>query len=187
MEGRIERKVALVTGAARGIGRSRAIRFAVEGADIIALDVCRDYSTLSYGLANENDLAETTEAAEARGRRVFAAETDVRDIKQMESALAVGVELLGDRLDIVVANAAIASMHSWGGDPVSSAGYDRHESCGRVDHHGRRSAVPDRGRRRIDHMHRFKRWRKRSLLTWQQSTALSASRKQWPMNWPHTA
>ena len=79
MAGRVAGKVAFITGAARGQGRSHAIRLAEEGADIIAVDICRDYGTVPYAMATEEDLAETVKAVEALDRRIVATQADVRD------------------------------------------------------------------------------------------------------------
>jgi SDR family mycofactocin-dependent oxidoreductase len=101
---RFEGKVALITGAARGQGRSHALRLADEGADIIALDVCSQIYTVPYPMADSDDLITTVDLIKSRGRRVFADEVDVRDLRGLEAAVAAGVSELG-RLDIVVANA----------------------------------------------------------------------------------
>ncbi len=106
--GRVEGKVALVTGAARGQGRSHAVRLAQEGADIVALDICRDLKTVRYDGATEADLAETATMIEDLDRRVISRRADVRDLSAMESAVAEAVSEFG-RLDIVVANAGIAT------------------------------------------------------------------------------
>jgi SDR family mycofactocin-dependent oxidoreductase len=107
--GRVEGKVAFVTGAARGQGRSHAVRLAAEGADIIAVDICRDLETVNYPLAGPDDLKETARLVEEHGRRVVTAEADVRDASQLTAALERGISELG-RLDIVVAQAGIATM-----------------------------------------------------------------------------
>jgi SDR family mycofactocin-dependent oxidoreductase len=99
-------KVALVTGAARGQGRSHAVRLAEEGADIIALDVCRPVETVGYRGATPEDLKETAAQVERLDRRIVASQTDVRDLAAVRAAVAEGVQALG-RLDIVVANAGI--------------------------------------------------------------------------------
>src|SRR4051794_29802181 len=106
--GRVEGKVALVTGAARGQGRSHAVRLAQEGADIVALDICRDLKTVRYGGATDADLAETASMIEDLDRRVISRKADVRDLSAMESAVSEAVSEFG-RLDIVVANAGIAT------------------------------------------------------------------------------
>jgi SDR family mycofactocin-dependent oxidoreductase len=106
--GRVEGKVALVTGAARGQGRSHAVRLAQEGADIVALDICRDLKTVKYDGATDADLAETASMIEDLDRRVISRKADVRDLSAMESAVSEAVSEFG-RLDIVVANAGIAS------------------------------------------------------------------------------
>jgi (+)-trans-carveol dehydrogenase/(-)-trans-carveol dehydrogenase len=114
MAGRVAGKVAFITGAARGQGRSHAIRLAQEGADIIAVDVCEDVPTVPYAGATEAELAETVKQVEALDRRIVAAKADVRDYGQLKAALDDGVAQLG-RLDIVSANAGIGtSPHkSW--------------------------------------------------------------------------
>lgn len=101
---RMQGKVALITGAARGQGRSHALRLADEGADIIALDVCAQIDTVPYPMANSDDLDTTVELIKSRGRRVFAAEIDVRDLAGLQQVVTAAVGQLG-RLDIVVANA----------------------------------------------------------------------------------
>ena len=112
MAGRVAGKVAFITGAARGQGRAHAIRLAEEGADIIAIDICRDYDTVGYPLATEADLAETVKAVEALDRRIVASVADVRDAGALKAAVDDGVAQLG-RLDIVSANAGICTIQSW--------------------------------------------------------------------------
>ena len=112
MAGRVAGKVAFITGAARGQGRSHAIRLAEEGADIIAVDSCRDYGTVPYAMATEADLAETVKAVEALDRRIVATQADVRDAAALKAAVDDGVAQLG-RLDIVSANAGICTVQSW--------------------------------------------------------------------------
>jgi (+)-trans-carveol dehydrogenase len=107
--GLLDGKVAFVTGAARGQGRSHAIRLAQEGADIIALDVCATPGWLSYPLATEADLAETVKEVEALDRRIVARKADIRDLAGVRAVLDEGVAEFGGRLDIVAANAAIIS------------------------------------------------------------------------------
>jgi SDR family mycofactocin-dependent oxidoreductase len=118
MAGRVAGKVAFITGAGRGQGRSHAIRLAEEGADIIAVDVCADYATVGYGMATEADLAETVKAVEALDRRVIAARADVRDAQALKGVLDAGVAELG-KLDIVCANAGICTVQAW--DEVTPA------------------------------------------------------------------
>jgi (+)-trans-carveol dehydrogenase len=108
MPGRVQGKVAFITGAARGQGRSHAIRLAQEGADVIAVDVCADVDTVPYHGATQEDLAETVKAVEALDRRIVASKADVRDYASLKRALDDGVAQLG-RLDIVSANAGIFS------------------------------------------------------------------------------
>ena len=106
--GKLEGKVAFITGAARGQGRSHAIRLAQEGADIIAVDICEDIPGIPYAGATEADLAETVKEVEALDRRIIAAKADVRDYAGLKAALDDGVAQLG-RLDIVSANAGIGT------------------------------------------------------------------------------
>ena len=108
MPGRVAGKVAFITGAARGQGRSHAIRLAQEGADIIAVDVCQDIPGVPYPGATEADLADTAKAVEALDRRIVTAQADVRDYAGLKAALDDGVAQLG-RLDIVAANAGIGT------------------------------------------------------------------------------
>src|SRR3954469_15014825 len=107
--GRVEGKVALITGAARGQGRAHAVRLAEEGADIIALDVCRDVETVPYSGANEDDLTHTVKLVEATGRRILPAVVDVRDLPALNAAVHQAVDAFGG-LDIVIANAGIATF-----------------------------------------------------------------------------
>jgi SDR family mycofactocin-dependent oxidoreductase len=107
--GRVEGKVALITGAARGQGRSHALRLAEEGADIIAVDVCGQLDTVPYAMATEADLEETAKQVEDRDRRILTRQADVRDLGQLQAAVADGVSEFG-HLDIVCANAGIGSM-----------------------------------------------------------------------------
>ncbi len=114
MTGRVEGKVAFVTGAARGQGRSHAVRLAQEGADIIAIDVCKPIvQNTTIPAATPEDLAETADLVKGHNRRIFTAEVDVRDYDAMKAAVDTGVEQLG-RLDIIVANAGIGN----GGDTL---------------------------------------------------------------------
>lgn len=107
--GRVSGKVAVITGAARGQGRSHAVRLAEEGADIVAIDICRPIEGVPYDLPTGADLAETVAAVEALGRRIVALEADVRDYDAIEAGVAEGAERLGG-LDIVVANAGIGPV-----------------------------------------------------------------------------
>ncbi|KKD09161.1 mycofactocin-coupled SDR family oxidoreductase [Streptomyces sp. WM6386] len=118
--GRVEGKVAFITGAARGQGRSHAVRLAEEGADIIAVDLCRDYETVGYPMATPEDLKETVRLVEEQGRRVVARQADVRDVAQLREALEAGIAELGG-LDIVVAQAGIAPLR---GEPKLQAWCD---------------------------------------------------------------
>jgi NAD(P)-dependent dehydrogenase (short-subunit alcohol dehydrogenase family) len=109
---RLDGKVALVTGAARGQGRSHAVRLAEEGADVIGLDICRDLSELDYPLASTADLAATSDLVVQTGRRMITSVVDVRDLGALRHAVDDGVEQLG-RLDVVVANAGVCAVRKW--------------------------------------------------------------------------
>jgi NAD(P)-dependent dehydrogenase (short-subunit alcohol dehydrogenase family) len=112
--GLVDGKVALVTGAGRGQGRSHAVRLASEGADVICVDVCADpLETLSYSLSSEADLDETIAQIEAAGRRAVKAVADVRSLSEMQQAAEAGLAELG-KIDIVCANAGIGTWAvSW--------------------------------------------------------------------------
>jgi len=107
--GRVDGKVAFVTGAARGQGRSHALRLAQEGADIIAVDIAEQIDSVPYGMSTPADLEETVRQVEALDRRIVATKADVRDFAAVKGALDDGVAQLG-RLDIVSANAGIFSF-----------------------------------------------------------------------------
>jgi SDR family mycofactocin-dependent oxidoreductase len=119
--GRVAGKVALITGAARGQGRSHAVRLAREGADIIGIDRCADLEAIPYPLATPEDLEETARQVTATGARMATARVDVRDPEAMAAAVADGVGRLG-RLDIVVANAGVCTIQRW--DEVTPAVWD---------------------------------------------------------------
>jgi SDR family mycofactocin-dependent oxidoreductase len=107
--GRVQGKVAFITGAGRGQGRSHAVRLAEEGADIIAVDRCEDFATVGYPMATPEDLEETAHFVEKTGQRIVTAKVDVADGGGLKSALEAGIAELG-RLDIVVTAAGIAGM-----------------------------------------------------------------------------
>jgi len=106
---RLAGKIAFVTGAARGQGRSHAVRLAEEGADIIAVDIASQIDTVPYPMATPEDLAQTVKEVEALDRRIVASQVDVRDYDALKAVLDDGVARLG-RLDIVSANAGIVSF-----------------------------------------------------------------------------
>ncbi|MEB4211483.1 mycofactocin-coupled SDR family oxidoreductase [Mycobacterium sp. 94-17] len=109
VEGRVAGKVAFISGAARGQGRSHAVRLAQEGADIIAIDVCGPIENLAYPHSTPEDLAETADLVKNLDRRIVTAQVDVRDYDGLKAAVDSGVEQLG-RLDIIVANAGIGTF-----------------------------------------------------------------------------
>jgi (+)-trans-carveol dehydrogenase len=108
--GRVDGKVALITGGARGQGRSHAVRLAQEGADIIVIDSVGGadaYPWMAYQMASKEDLAETARLVEAAGRGIVAREGDVRDQESLEDAVREGLDKFG-HIDIVSANAGIS-------------------------------------------------------------------------------
>jgi len=112
MAGRVEGKVALVTGAARGQGRADAVRLAQEGADIIAVDIAGPLPSVAYDSPTPEDLAETVALVEKLDRRIVPAKVDVRDLAALSAAVDAGVAELG-RLDVIVANAGICVPRAW--------------------------------------------------------------------------
>ncbi|MDT5323819.1 MAG: hypothetical protein QOF25_971 [Mycobacterium sp.] len=109
-DGSLKGKTAFITGAARGQGRADAVKLASEGADIIAVDLCDQIASVPYPMATADDLAATVKLVEETGARIVATQADVRDRAALKDALKAGVNELGGRLDIVVANAGIAPM-----------------------------------------------------------------------------
>jgi SDR family mycofactocin-dependent oxidoreductase len=107
--GKLDGKVAFITGAARGQGRSHALRLAEEGASIIAVDICRQVESVLYPMSTPDDLAETVAQVEALDRRIVSVQADVRDSAAMRAAVADGVAQLGG-LDIVLGNAGILNI-----------------------------------------------------------------------------
>ncbi|MFJ9007937.1 mycofactocin-coupled SDR family oxidoreductase [Streptomyces canus] len=112
MMGRVAGKVALITGAARGQGRSHAIRLAEEGADIIAVDICAPVEGIGYAMATPDDLRETEKQVCERGRRIITAEVDIREGHALSEAVREAVGQMGG-LDVVVANAGVGVTEHW--------------------------------------------------------------------------
>ncbi len=117
MPGRLDGKVAFITGAARGQGRSHALRLASEGADIIAVDICEQIESNPYPLATAEELEQTAKDVETTGRKCLARRADVRDREALRAVVEEGVRLLG-QLDVVVANAGILPMAMGEPDPL---------------------------------------------------------------------
>jgi len=109
MSGRVQGKVALITGGGRGQGRSHALKLAAEGADIVAFDICHDLKSVAYELASPDDLKQTVAEVEALDRRAIGIQGDVRDLNALTAAVGAAVDTFG-KLDIVIANAGIASF-----------------------------------------------------------------------------
>ena len=112
MAGRVEGKVALITGAARGQGRAHAVRLAQEGADIVAVDICAGFEHVMSPPATPQDLTETVRQVEALDRRILAHVVDTRDLDALTAAVDAGVSELG-HLDVIVGNAGINIMSKW--------------------------------------------------------------------------
>ena len=110
--GKLDGKVAFITGAARGQGRSHAIRLAEEGANIIAIDICEDVESIAvlYPLATPEDLAETVRLVEEVGGKILARRADVRDFASMKAVVDEGIGLFG-HVDICLANAGVVSLN----------------------------------------------------------------------------
>jgi SDR family mycofactocin-dependent oxidoreductase len=109
--GQFAGRVAVVTGGARGQGRSHAVELARQGADIAVVDRCADLSTVTYALATPDDLAETVRLVEAEGRRCIAATADVRELDAMVAFVDRVVDELGS-VDILIANAGVSTLGS---------------------------------------------------------------------------
>lgn len=107
--GRMAGKVALITGAGRGMGRAHAVRIAREGGDVVLMDLCREVESTPYGMSGEEDLAETVRLVEEAGGRALARPGDVRDQAALDALVAAGVAELGP-IDVVVPNAGLVSF-----------------------------------------------------------------------------
>ncbi|HXO56273.1 MAG TPA: SDR family NAD(P)-dependent oxidoreductase, partial [Mycobacterium sp.] len=114
--GELDNTVAVITGAARGQGRSHAVALAKQGADIIAVDICADIDAIPYPLATKSDLDKTAQLVRDAGRKVVPVVADVRDLAALEAGVQAGIEDLGD-IDIVIANAGVVAI----GDPATRA------------------------------------------------------------------
>ena len=111
--------MAFITGAARGQGQSHAVRFAEEGADIIAVDLCAQIDSVAYPMATPADLEETVNLVEKTGRRIVAEQANVRKFEKLKAIVAKGVSKLS-RIDFVLANAGILSMIGEKGQETSA-------------------------------------------------------------------
>jgi SDR family mycofactocin-dependent oxidoreductase len=107
--GRLDGRVALVTGGARGQGRAHAEALAGEGADVVICDLAGQIATIPYAMSTEDDLAETVRLVEKTGRRCVAARADVRSTSDMEAVVALALRELG-QVDILVANAGVCGF-----------------------------------------------------------------------------
>jgi SDR family mycofactocin-dependent oxidoreductase len=107
--GKLDGRVAVITGAARGQGRAHALRLAEEGADVIAIDICDQIPSVAYPMATPADLAQTVKEVEALGRRIHAVQADVRDFAALKAGVDAGTAALG-AATIVVANAGVSAF-----------------------------------------------------------------------------
>ena len=107
--GELDNTVAVITGAARGQGRSHAVALAEQGADVIGVDICADVAAIPYPLANKDDLDETARLVTATGRRFVPVVADVRNLAELEAGIAAAIDEVGD-IDIVVANAGVVAI-----------------------------------------------------------------------------
>lgn len=107
--GKLDGKVAFITGAARGQGRSHALLLAQEGADIVAVDLCDQIASVPYPMATDADMEETVAGVENLDRRIVAVKADVRDLDALVAAAEKGVAALGP-IDIILANAGIVPV-----------------------------------------------------------------------------
>ena len=119
MSGRLNGKVAFITGAARGQGRSHAVRFAEEGASIIGVDICEQIASVGYPMGTLAELQETVQLVEKTGQRMVAAKGDVRDRASLEAILDRGIEEFG-RLDFVLANAGVMPVYGEHSDEMAA-------------------------------------------------------------------
>ena len=146
-------RVAYVTGAARGQGRSHCVRLARAGADVVAIDACGPVAEHNgYPPAEPEDLAETVNLVEGEGRKILAEQVDVRDLAGQQRVVADAIEQFG-RLDIVVANAGVLNWgRLWEISAAAVAGRHRHQPDRIVEHDQGGGARDDRGgQRRVDH------------------------------------
>jgi SDR family mycofactocin-dependent oxidoreductase len=114
--GELDNTVAVITGAARGQGRSHALALAEQGAHIIAVDICADIDAIPYSLGTKADLDETAQLVRAAGRNVVPVVADVRDLARLQAGVQGAIDELGD-IDIVIANAGVVAI----GDPDISS------------------------------------------------------------------
>jgi SDR family mycofactocin-dependent oxidoreductase len=139
--GLVEGKVAVISGAARGQGRSHAVRLAREGANIIGLDICEDISTMTYPNASKADLDETVSLVEAEGAKMHASVCDIRDADATKAAVGAGFGQFG-RIDIVLSNAGIVRLGQTPEDLEAQTWKDTLETNLTGGYHLLRAAIP---------------------------------------------
>lgn len=106
--GKLDGKVALITGGGRGQGRSHALTFAREGADIIVCDIAEQITTVPYAMSNQADLDDTVRLVEEQDQRCIGMQADVRDTEQVNAVVSRAISEFG-RIDILIANAGIVA------------------------------------------------------------------------------
>lgn len=141
MLGLVEGKVAVISGVARGQGRSHAVRLAREGANIIGLDICEDISTMTYPNASKADLDETVSLVEAEGAKMHASVCDVRDADATKAGVDAGFGQFG-RIDIVLSNAGIVRLGQTPEDLEAQTWKDTLETNLTGGYHLLRAAIP---------------------------------------------
>jgi (+)-trans-carveol dehydrogenase len=113
MTGRVEGKVAFITGAARGQGRAHAVRLAQEGADIIAIDICKQIDSVQIPLSTPEDLAETADLVNGQNRRIYTAEVDVRDYDALKAAVDLVSSSWADSTSSSPTQASVTAARRW--------------------------------------------------------------------------
>ena len=104
-----DKKVAFITGVARGQGRAHAVKLAAKGMNIVGLDICADIPSMDYHNATEDDLLTTVKLVEAAGGEMVAAQGDVRSYDDLRRVLTLGLDRFG-RVDVLLANAGIIRL-----------------------------------------------------------------------------
>ena len=126
--GQVRREGALITGGARGQGRSHAIAFAREGASIVVCDIAEQIDTVPYTMADDDQLAETAKLVEEHGQRCLALKADVRDTAAVARVVDETMSEFG-RIDILIANHGVISLATVA--DMTERGKSDEEACSR--------------------------------------------------------